>query len=315
MDADDPKATLIALIVELVSSRGPADQILSALLEGGEAAADAVSDALDHAMDVLEQVSVSSPRKSRRSVRELLESVEELSEVVNAAWCDGVSRCGADRLEDLASRVVSVRAVVSEKAAPESVPIVSSLLESLRECGSVAVQCSSVLSVGSGSGESARIAALECVRGLSAAGQGKVNDPEASLFGVVLDHLCTAEAMLSCHERLLCWRSLFTLGCRNGVSVVARVEVLEPMVTAMRARLLPLSEAVHAGDMDDEMHTTAAASLCAWGLAGYEAGAKCAPTARVPYEACMLQTSKHYMDDLVEMFAELGGKVLERVVE
>ena len=31
MDGDDPKAALIALIVELASSRGPSDRLLSAL--------------------------------------------------------------------------------------------------------------------------------------------------------------------------------------------------------------------------------------------------------------------------------------------
>eukprot|EP01043_Picozoa_sp_COSAG02_P104325 COSAG02_NODE_40316_length_407_cov_0.412338_1_plen_116_part_01 len=67
MDGDDPKASLIALIVEVTSSRGPAERILSALQAGGETAADALTAVLDHAMDVLEQQSMSSPRKSRKA--------------------------------------------------------------------------------------------------------------------------------------------------------------------------------------------------------------------------------------------------------
>eukprot|EP01045_Picozoa_sp_COSAG04_P056458 COSAG04_NODE_26370_length_295_cov_1.117347_1_plen_98_part_11 len=35
MDCDDPKASLIVLIVEAVSSRGPSDVLLSALTAGG----------------------------------------------------------------------------------------------------------------------------------------------------------------------------------------------------------------------------------------------------------------------------------------
>ena len=98
MDADDPKGEVIAAIVQIALSRGPADQLLSAVQAGGETAADAVSSVLDHAMDVLEQLSVSSPRKSRKSVRKSLESVEELAERMDSAWCDGVSRCSPDRL-------------------------------------------------------------------------------------------------------------------------------------------------------------------------------------------------------------------------
>ena len=43
MDGDDPKAALISLIVEAVSSRGPVDRLLSALQAGGETAACGVS--------------------------------------------------------------------------------------------------------------------------------------------------------------------------------------------------------------------------------------------------------------------------------
>ena len=91
MDGEDPKASLIALIVEVASSRGPAEQLSSALQAGGEAAADTLSAVLEHAMDVLEQLSVSSPRKSRRAMRDILDSVEELSDTVDEDWCDGVS--------------------------------------------------------------------------------------------------------------------------------------------------------------------------------------------------------------------------------
>ena len=99
MDGDAPKASLIALIVDVASSRGPVDQLLSALQAGGDEAADALLAVLDHALDVLEQLSVSSPRKSRKAVRSLLESVEEMSESTDAAWCEDLSRCGSDRLE------------------------------------------------------------------------------------------------------------------------------------------------------------------------------------------------------------------------
>jgi hypothetical protein len=165
MDGDDPRSSLVTLIIQLASSRGPADRLLSALTAGGELAADALATAMEHAMDVLDQVSSSTPRKSRKSVRELLESVEELSECVGAEWCDGVARCSSDRLEGLASCVLAVQALARDQAAAvDCVPIVSSMLESLRGCGSVVVQCASVLRVDSGSDESLRVGAMDCVR-------------------------------------------------------------------------------------------------------------------------------------------------------
>ena len=60
MDGDDPKASLVAAIVAVAAQRGPTDRLLSALTEGGEMAVDAVCSVLDHAMDVLEALSLSS---------------------------------------------------------------------------------------------------------------------------------------------------------------------------------------------------------------------------------------------------------------
>ena len=130
MDADDPKTSLIALIVELASSRGPADPVLSALTTGGETAADALAAVLDHAMDVLDQLSASSPRKSRRAMRDLLDSVEELSDCMDEDWCDGVSRCSAERLGALASQIVAVQGLVADQGASDCVLLVSSLVSS-----------------------------------------------------------------------------------------------------------------------------------------------------------------------------------------
>ena len=109
MDGDDPKSSLIGLIVELALSRGPGDRLLSALTAGGEATAEVLSAVLDHAMDMLDQVSSSSPRKSRKAVRSLLESVEGILEGLDAEWCDGVSRCDFERLKGLAAESSAVQ--------------------------------------------------------------------------------------------------------------------------------------------------------------------------------------------------------------
>ena len=62
--------------VELASSRGPSRRLLSVLTTGGQTSADALATVMDHTMDVLDQMSVSTPRKSRKAMHELLELVE-----------------------------------------------------------------------------------------------------------------------------------------------------------------------------------------------------------------------------------------------
>ena len=188
MDGTDPKASLVAAIVDVVAQRGPTDCLLSALTVGGENSADVVCSALDHAMDVLEALSVSSPRKSRKSMLELMESVEELAETVDADWCDGVSRCSSDRLAALASCLSSLRARL---AAGNPASVVSSMLDTLRGCGDVSVQCAAVLSSGSESDADARMTSLLCVRQLPPSRLDSVCRAEASLFTMLLGHVGT----------------------------------------------------------------------------------------------------------------------------
>jgi hypothetical protein len=91
MDAnDDPKEALRVLIVEMQRSRGPRDRILTCLQGGGEPAAEMVRGVLEHASDVLDEHTASSPRKARKALVFLLERMEAASELVDAAWCDGL---------------------------------------------------------------------------------------------------------------------------------------------------------------------------------------------------------------------------------
>ena len=65
LDSDNPKASLIDLVIDRLVSRGPAECVLSTLQVGGDGSTELLCGVLDHAMDVLEQVSISSPRKAR----------------------------------------------------------------------------------------------------------------------------------------------------------------------------------------------------------------------------------------------------------
>eukprot|EP01045_Picozoa_sp_COSAG04_P021175 COSAG04_NODE_2250_length_4446_cov_52.316310_5_plen_794_part_00 len=280
-------------------------------------ASDTLSAVLDHAMDVLEEVSRSSPRKSRKAVRSLLESVESLSERMDDDWCDGVSRCGSGRLEGLVSRMMAVQALKPDGAAQaDCITIVSSLLDAIRECGSVVVQCESVLAVDAGSDESARLGALECVRGMSPASLGHVSGSEASLFAVLKDHLRPSEGTLSCEEQLSCLLSLFVLGCRNGVSVVARVDVLEALVAAMDMSVASLGAAVGSGTLDEALRACSAAHLVGMGLVGCEATVKSPPDVRAPLEKRLVELFKQHLGGVTKAFsAESCGKTIAEMVK
>ena len=161
------------------------------------------------------------------------------------------------------------------------------MLESLRECGSVSVQCESVLCVESD--EAARLGALECVRSLSWARLSSVSASEASLFDVLRDHLCGRQSELGCEERLSCWLSLSVLGCRNGVAVVVRAEVVEQCMAALPGAVAPLATAVSSDEIEAELRACSAANLCAMGLVTCEVISKAAPEARAAAEACWLR--------------------------
>eukprot|EP01043_Picozoa_sp_COSAG02_P059117 COSAG02_NODE_7473_length_2996_cov_5.791508_4_plen_255_part_01 len=113
LDEDNPKAALIELIVASAQQWGPADRLLSCLSGGGDAAADAIDRVLEAAMHVFEQLSVTSPRRVRKSAREALESLERASEMADSAWCDGMCVCGDDELSVLVGHLLAVGALSS----------------------------------------------------------------------------------------------------------------------------------------------------------------------------------------------------------
>eukprot|EP01043_Picozoa_sp_COSAG02_P076406 COSAG02_NODE_16212_length_1104_cov_0.778109_1_plen_340_part_01 len=154
------------------------------------------------------------------------------------------------------------------------------------------------------------------MRGLSTASLDSVSESEASLFGVLKDHLCgETDSALICEERLACWLSLFVLGCRNGVSVTARVDVLEAVVAGMQESVESLGAAVVEGSMAEELRVCSAAHLCGWGLVGYESGVKCSPDIRGPFEKCWMRVVRPYLGTAAKAFAESFGRVIARVVK
>ena len=102
--------------MDVESRRGPVDRACACVAGGGAASAEMMTSVLEHAIEVLEHRSASCPRKLRKGVLELIERADGALEVVGSDWCDGVSRCGSDRVEALTSHVVAVEGLAAESA-------------------------------------------------------------------------------------------------------------------------------------------------------------------------------------------------------
>ena len=152
-----------------------------------------LSSVLEHGIDVLEQCAASLPRKTRRSVREVIDRAEAFVDSIDTAWCDGLSRCDGDALSGLGELLCTVQGFDAGSCdASAASSNVTELLDCLERCGSVAVQCLSALDTGAD--ESARMGVLECVRELSTDHLESESESEASLFHALKDHLCSSES-------------------------------------------------------------------------------------------------------------------------
>eukprot|EP01046_Picozoa_sp_COSAG06_P038358 COSAG06_NODE_4420_length_4284_cov_41.313978_1_plen_937_part_10 len=306
MDSSDPKGGLIGLIVDVESRRGPADRVRSCLEGGGEACAEMISDALDHAMEVLEGLSVSSPRKARKGLLEMMEHVESrLETVVDVEWCDGVCRCGEEEMVQLSSLLVSVRGLsLSSSGVSETSDAVTALLECLDRCGSVVVQSMAVLSGGSAASVSSSsvLSALESLRCLSDERLDAVNADEAAAYEAVLHHLSGLDVCAG-NEVVSSCMALHTLGCRNGASVCGRVDVLE---TGGDVLCRWLEYASSGGDDYEAGAAIGALQI----LSILECGPKIPVESRQPFEKVAMAAAKSAFGTVSKAFTEQGARTL-----
>eukprot|EP01043_Picozoa_sp_COSAG02_P059552 COSAG02_NODE_7613_length_2933_cov_40.392378_1_plen_974_part_01 len=304
MESADQKAGLIALIVDVESRRGPADHIRSCLEGGGKACLEMITDVLDHAIEVLEGLSVSSPRKSRKGLFEMMEHVESrLETVVDAGWCDGVCRCGEEETGRLSSLLASVRGLSSSSSAvSETSDAVTALLECLDRCGSMVVQSTAVLCGGSDESSSSVLSALESLRCLSDERLGAVNADEAAAYEAVLGHVSGMDACAGV-EVVSSWMALHTLGCRNGTALCSRVDVIE-LVCGATCRWL---EYASSGGDDYEAGGAVGALQI---LFGFECGPKIPSESRQPIETPAQGAIKSALGTASKVFTEQGARKL-----
>eukprot|EP01046_Picozoa_sp_COSAG06_P031864 COSAG06_NODE_3138_length_5802_cov_15.311766_3_plen_889_part_01 len=221
LDARDPKAELIELLLAHAAAaaarRAPAARAH---------AVEALPAALETAIGELDRLSAAAPRSVRRTVRDVVARAEAALDATMAdGWADAVTRCGGGELARLAEATAAAEQITAGTAVPEAARRVSGLLDALDRCGSVVLQSVSALQ-GAGSDPAARAGALEALRGLRQERLDAVCPDEAAAYEAVKRHLSGLESCVGA-EVVSGFMALYTLGCRNGLSVCGRLGEVE----------------------------------------------------------------------------------------
>jgi hypothetical protein len=205
LDADDPKAALIGVLVD-----SSADLLLT-ITGGGEAAVGTIVPVLEHASDVLAGVLLSTPRAERRSVLALVGRTDALCEVVDGAWCDTLGQCGAEELDRASSLLATVRELAVENQGPGAVRDVSALVDLFSLCGNSTTRAlrglaSSVIAD--------RMAALKMLGLLECEPCDEVSEAEMGALPVLVELHGGQDVTMSAASSL----ALVAMAVRNGSS-------------------------------------------------------------------------------------------------
>ena len=175
---------------------------------------------------MLEQLSVSSPRKGRKALLKTMERVERMLDTVDDEWCDGICQCTSSDHESLSAQLVSVRDMSSTSSVSLVSNAVAALLDELDRCGDAVLQSLAVLRSAASGGSGTVLDAFGVLRGLCEERLEAASADECAAFDAVLSHLASSPSCDESEVESGCV-SLFKLGCRNGLAVCARSEVLE----------------------------------------------------------------------------------------
>ena len=146
LDSDDPKMVLLELLVLRRKEAGALADVLPALQEGASEAVDVLGRCLEHAVETLDSLSASVPRRERRSVLDLLDRVEKLADAVDTGWCEGLAQCSGCELERLGLSVVTVAQLAADGTASSATGAILELLQCLERCGNVVLRSLAALS-------------------------------------------------------------------------------------------------------------------------------------------------------------------------
>eukprot|EP01048_Picozoa_sp_COSAG05_P005418 COSAG05_NODE_321_length_11453_cov_62.107539_2_plen_2300_part_00 len=214
-------------VEEVAASHVDRSEVLLAALQSGDAL-EAVTAILEHAMNVLDILLSSTPRKERKTAKALCERTEAALEAIDDTVMMQLSMCEESELSALVECLCSVESLAVGQAEGQScLETVSEALEVLQRCtDSVGGAARMVTSAEA----ETRSRGLTVLRGLERvvlveAAKAEVSAAEV-LVGLVLDN----PLKWSSEEQCAMWMSLFALALRN-CNEMAMVHVIYRICT------------------------------------------------------------------------------------
>ena len=284
LDADDPKAELVDLVLVAHAGAHPACdlQALPALLE--------------KAIEAIEHLSIASPRRLRREARGVVDRAEATLDDMVDDWSDGLSQCGADELERLAAAMTAVENLSSAAATPNvAAARLAALLDACDRCWAVVPRAASALR-NHASDTLTRSRALESIRCLSEERLDAACADEAAAYEAVQSYVRGLDACVGTEVVSGCM-ALYTLCCRNGLALCGSADVIETAGGLLDGWLERASS-----DVDEYEAGAAASALLA--LYMWECGPKTPSESRRPWEQVCMSNGKLVLDKLGKAVTE-----------
>ena len=196
-----------------VNTSGSAEELVEVLKTGAEEAEIALATALEHALQALETLPASTPRKARKAARRICERVEAALEEVEGARAKQLSMCEATELLTLATLLCEVRGLAVGESGAECVEVMGTLLDELDRCCDAVVGASRLLL---STESSDRMRGLTVLRGLERVVLAQPVEAEMAAAEVLVGLVVEAQSsQRSIDEQCATWMSLFALGLRN----------------------------------------------------------------------------------------------------
>eukprot|EP01048_Picozoa_sp_COSAG05_P010235 COSAG05_NODE_887_length_6737_cov_25.085719_6_plen_401_part_01 len=206
--------------------------LVAQMQTGGDEAEAALISILESALETIEAVLISTPRKQRKAVKAQCERVEAILEEMNGETVGRIASCKMAELTVLSEKLSAIQTLqTAGDAGTQSVGIMQEALDELEKCGDVVAGSSRQLA----SVEPyVRRLGLQALTGMQRVVLGEAAAAEVEVASVVLE-MAMDEGRAD-GERATALMGVFILGLRNaeatmGVLVKFEVETIGQIVT------------------------------------------------------------------------------------
>ena len=243
---------LLVALEDVVASHVNRSEVLLTALQSGEEPK-SITTALEHAMDALDTLLSTTPRKERAAVKALCERTEAALEAIDATVMRQLSLCEASDLSSLVECLCGVESLVVGEVERQSChQTVSEALDELQRCSDPVAGAARM--VESADAE-VRQRGLMVLRGLERVVLLEAAAAEVELIPVL--QAVALDTARSCAERQAASLATFAVGIRNvEAAAAALLEVQGPPSMAVAAVL----EELYQGQLDGRVGVRVAAA-------------------------------------------------------